>query len=197
MGGHDGEGRPVIGRWAFVVWLAVVWVALWGRVTVGNVLVGLVVGTALLVVSRGAGPNRLRAVRPLQALAFLGYFLKELVLSNVVVAREVVSPRNRIQEGILEVVLPHTTPTIATVVANAITLTPGTLTLEAVAGDGSARLYVHVLHLHDVQSVRADLEYMHYRAAKAFGDDALVHALDEHRRTTGHAAQRTGQDGAP
>lgn len=189
--------RPMTGRWVFVAWLAVVWIALWGQVTVGNVLVGLVVGTALLVVFRGAGPYRLRAVRPLQTLAFLGYFLKELVQSNIVVAREVVSPRNRIQEGILEVSLPHTTPTIATVVANAITLTPGTLTLEAVAEDRSARLYVHVLHLHDVESVRAGLEYLHYRAAKAFGDDALVHALDERRRATGHAADETGRDGAP
>lgn len=187
----------MIGRWAFVVWLAVVWVALWGQVTIGNVLCGLVVGTALLVVLRGAGPHRLRAMRPLQTLMFLGYFLKELVQSNVVVAREVVSPRNRIREGIIEVTLPHTTPTIATVVANAITLTPGTLTLEAVAEGRSARLYVHVLHLHDVESVRGDLEYLHYRAAKAFGDDALVHALDERRRRTGHAADGTGQDGAP
>ncbi|MBW3601505.1 MAG: Na+/H+ antiporter subunit E [Actinobacteria bacterium] len=180
------------GRGAFVAWLALVWVALWGEVTAGNVLGGLVVGTGVLVVFRGAGPYRLRTVRPLQTLVFLGYFLSELVQSNVVVAREVVSRRNRIREGIIEVTLPHTTPTIATVVANAITLTPGTLTLEAVAERRSARLYVHVLHLHDVESVRGGLEYLHYRAAKAFGDDALVRALDEHRRMTRHADDGRG-----
>ncbi|MDP8978670.1 MAG: Na+/H+ antiporter subunit E [Actinomycetota bacterium] len=184
--------RPVTGGGAFVAWLALVWVALWGEVTAGNVLGGLVVGTGLLVAFRGAGPYRLRVVRPLQTLVFLGYFIRELVESNVVVAREVVSRRNRIREGIIEVALPHTTPTIATVVANAITLTPGTLTLEAVAEDRSARLYVHVLHLHDVESVRGGLEHLHYRAARAFGDDALVRALDEHRRRTGHAEEGAG-----
>ena len=43
-----------------------------------------------------------------------------------------------------------------TIVANAVSLTPGTLTLEVSATEPPV-LYVHVLHLHDIEEAREDV----------------------------------------
>jgi multicomponent Na+:H+ antiporter subunit E len=52
-------------------------------------------------------------------------------------------------------------------VANVITLTPGTMTLESKGSP--ATLYVNVLQLHDPNAVRRDVADIERRAVKAFG----------------------------
>jgi len=59
-----------------------------------------------------------------------------LIVANWQVLVDVLRPRLRIAEGIVAVPLVSRSPIIATFVANAITLTPGTLTVEI--GGGSA-----------------------------------------------------------
>ncbi len=66
----------------------------------------------------------------LNAFAFLGVFLWELVLANLNVARLVFSPRIRIRPGIVEIKTRLKSPMGRMVLANAITLTPGTLVVD-------------------------------------------------------------------
>jgi multicomponent Na+:H+ antiporter subunit E len=53
-------------------------------------------------------------------------------------------------------------------VADAVTLTPGTLTVE-VRREPVPVLYVHVLHLRAVEDVRADVHRLRDLAERAFG----------------------------
>jgi multicomponent Na+:H+ antiporter subunit E len=55
-------------------------------------------------------------------------------------------------------------------VANVITLTPGTVTIEV--EDSPPVLYVHVLHLHDLEAVRRDLLRIEEFSVRAFGSPA-------------------------
>ena len=66
----------------------------------------------------------------LNAFAFLGVFLWELVLANLNVARLVFSPRIRISPGIVEIKTRLKSPMGRMALANAITLTPGTLVVD-------------------------------------------------------------------
>jgi multicomponent Na+:H+ antiporter subunit E len=66
----------------------------------------------------------------LHALAFLGIFLWELVKANLNVARLVFSPRIRIRPGIVEIRTRLKSPMGRLALANAITLTPGTLVVD-------------------------------------------------------------------
>lgn len=66
----------------------------------------------------------------LNAFAFLGVFLWELVLANLNVARLVFSPRIRIRPGIVEIKTRLKSPMGRMALANAITLTPGTLVVD-------------------------------------------------------------------
>lgn len=63
----------------------------------------------------------------------MGLFTRELVKSNLDVARRVVSPEVRINPGIVEIKTRLKHPTYRLVLANSITLTPGTLTVDMMA----------------------------------------------------------------
>lgn len=155
----------------FVVWITALWVLLWADPSVANVVSGLVV--ALVVTSIAGFPRRVRtndqAVRiaPLSTVYFVGFVLAKLVEANLIVAWEIVTPRNRIQTGVVAVPLRTESNLAMMVVANVITLTPGTVTIDV---DGSPPiLYVNVLHLHDLDEVRADLLRIEELSVRAFG----------------------------
>ena len=147
-----------------------VWVALWGRLSIANLLSGVVAATAVIRLFPAVGPlPPIGRFRPIQAVAFARHFLVELVKANLVVAREVVTPTSRINEAIVRVPIAATTDTMITFVANAVSLTPGTMTVE-VETDPPA-LDVHVLHFRGVEEVRADVGKLAGYAIRAFGTD--------------------------
>lgn len=84
-------------------------------------------------------------LRVVRAVGFLAFFLWELALANLVVAWEVVTPGSFIRSGIIEVSVRSRSSLEVTLLANLISLTPGTLSVE-VAGDRSS-LFVHALHI--------------------------------------------------
>ena len=143
-----------------IAWCTLVWVALWGELSVANLLAGLLIGAlSIWVVPLGGPRGGAVMVRPGRLLRFLGYFLWALVRSSAVVAWEIVTPGDRTYQGIIELPLETTNLGVATLIANAISLTPGTLTLEV--HEEPLRLYVHVLHLRDLDVVRDDLDHLH------------------------------------
>lgn len=156
--------------------LMLVWVALWGSPSVGNLVSGALVAAFVLTVFPG-GPDRTAdehssRVRLLAPFHFLGRFFVELVMSTFSVAIAVIAPRRRVREGVVKVRLRSSSPMIGTVVANSITLTPGTLTLDV--DPDSVRgtlLHVHVLGLADPESVRSTALDLERLAIEAFGSD--------------------------
>lgn len=157
-------------RLVHTCWIAVVWLILWGSTSTGDLLAGLAVGAGVSALLADHGPQRLGALRPRAALRLAGFFAVALVTSSVAVTRRVCAPRMRVQPAVVSVRLPATSPAVLTVVANAITLTPGTLTLDvAVADDGHAELIVHALDAPDPDAVRTDVRRLHALATAAFG----------------------------
>jgi multicomponent Na+:H+ antiporter subunit E len=64
------------------------------------------------------------------AVIFILYFLKELVKSNIRLAAIVLSPALPVNPGIVKVRTKLKSPVARMLLANAITMTPGTLTVE-------------------------------------------------------------------
>jgi multicomponent Na+:H+ antiporter subunit E len=164
----------IAGRVLLTAWLIVVWVALWGPVTTANVAGGLAVALAVQLLPGRGRPTRF-AVRPVPTIKFLAYFLAKLVEASVVVAVEVATPRNRIRTGVVAVPLRGASDALVTLVADAVTLTPGTLTIEV--GRNPPTLYVHVLHLRDVEAVRREIRHLEVLAVRAFGSPAALAGL--------------------
>lgn len=153
-------------RVPLVLWLTAVWVFLWEAPSVANFVSGLALSSALVFLYPARGPV-LTPVSVVGFVRFAAYFLWKLVEASAVLAWEVVTPRNSINEGIVAVQIRGASDALTTIVANSISLTPGTLTLE-VDRDPTV-LYVHVLHLRSIDEVRADILELEAHVIDAFG----------------------------
>lgn len=171
-------------RWPWLVGSVVGWVLLQGEVTVGNVLGGAVVATLVLAAVPVLPPDRAHRVHPVALARFVAAVLASLVTSSIGVVATALAPSpRRLRSGIVRCRLPGASPLVTTMVADAITLTPGTLTLAAEVDDGGAVLHVHVLGLDDVDAFRAGVAVLHRRATAA-----VTPLPARHRATTDEVA---------
>lgn len=148
------------------LWLTIVWVALWADPSPGTAIGGGILAALVVAAFPPNAPGRAH-LRPIPAFVFLLYFTWKLIEASAIVAWEVMTPRSRINAGIVAVPIRGASRGLTTLVANAITLTPGTLTLEV--DDDPTVLYVHVLHLRDIESVRTEIQFLERLAIRAFG----------------------------
>lgn len=96
---------------------------------------------AALLVSRhfSFSPRILSPVRLLRALLYFPYFLAQMVWANLKIAAVVLSPRLPLRPSIVRAPSRLRTPTGILLLSSSITLTPGTLTVDA----EKDRLYIH------------------------------------------------------
>ena len=178
-----------------LIWLTSLWVALWADLIVGNVLGGLIVALAVVGVARPTGVTGLERTnfRPISALVYAAYFLWQLLKANFVVAWEIITPRLKLNRAIIAVPMHTTSAGVVTLIANSVTLTPGTLTIyvaEEFSSDGDIverTLFVHVLHFIDVESVRRDVLQLERRAIKAFGQRRELVLVDAALNSTSNS----------
>jgi multicomponent Na+:H+ antiporter subunit E len=129
--------------------LALGWAAATGSFTLPNLLLGALVSAACLFVVRGyvSRPNVLPRALRIVALAWL--FVTELLVSALRVARLVIRPdlNAHIRPAIIAFPLSVTSDAEITLLANLITLTPGTLSVDV--SEDRRRLYIHAIHVTD------------------------------------------------
>ncbi|WP_329108466.1 Na+/H+ antiporter subunit E [Micromonospora sp. NBC_01699] len=176
--------RPVTsrGRWrdqlVTVIWLVLVWNLLWGEFTWGNVLGGTLVALLVLVffpLPRVTFDGR---IRPLGLLRFAARFVAELVTASVQVAWIALRPDGVRHSAIIAVPLRVRSDLNLTLTAEALSLVPGTLIVEAVRDTGT--LYVHVLDVRgpaDVDRARRDVLAVEERIVRATGSAAELRLL--------------------
>ncbi len=151
------------------IWLTGLWMVLWRSTTPATIVTGVALAVALTWAVRRADTHREHhRVRLPSLLRYLGHMVVALVRSNVQLAWEVLTPTDYTKPGLLEVRLPPSSELVLTVIANSITLTPGTMTLAL--QPETSTLTIHVLHLRDVNAARREIEDLH-RLVSA----ALVH----------------------
>lgn len=147
------------------VFLALVWALMTGSFGILNYLFGFFIGYfVILLVSRTIPsindyPRRLPRI-----IGFMLYFTKEMIKANVKIAVDIVTPTFLGKPGVIGLQLEAKTNFEITLVANIISLTPGTLCLD-VSSDKNI-LFVHAMYLTDEESVRADLKQLEQRLLK-------------------------------
>lgn len=150
----------------FVAMLAV-WLLLQGEASVGNVFGGAVLAGVVMVLFPLTRHRVSHGFHPLKFAGFCGFVLVSLVLSSWAVIMTILRPTpQRLRSGIVKVRLDAESPLTATLVANAITLTPGTMTLTARLDP--AELSVHVLGFDDADEFRASVDDLERRVLAAF-----------------------------
>jgi multicomponent Na+:H+ antiporter subunit E len=138
--------------------LALVWVGMTGEFTPLNFAIGFALGLLILFFARRVvgTPNYL--VKAVQALDLAAFLLWELLLANLRVAYDVLTPGFHMRPGVVAIPLDAKSDIEITLLANLITLTPGTLSLD-VSSDRRV-LYIHVMYVDndDLDEVRRKIK---------------------------------------
>jgi multicomponent Na+:H+ antiporter subunit E len=136
--------------------LSTVWAALQGSIDLANLTTGFVFGYLILWLVRPALGETAYFGKLPAAIGFILFFLKELVVSNVRVAWDVLTPRAYRRPGVVAVPLDLERDAEITLLANVVTLTPGTLSLDLSADRRT--LYVHGMFVDDPEEFRREIK---------------------------------------
>jgi multicomponent Na+:H+ antiporter subunit E len=121
-----------------------------------SLLIGFAVGYGALWLTRPLYPGTRYFKRVYTIARLLVFFARALVVSNLRVLWDVVTPSQISRPGIIRLPLDARTGLEIMLVANLISLTPGTLSIDL--SPDRRNLYVHVMFLDDVQAARRDMK---------------------------------------
>lgn len=137
--------------------LALVWMVITGSFEPANLLWGFAIAYLILWLLRGkVGDESSYFKKVVQAMSFTLFFVKELVVANLRVAYDVLTVRHHMKPGVVAIPLDVETDLEITLLANLITLTPGTLSLD-VSHDRKV-LYVHGMYVEDIREFRRSIK---------------------------------------
>ena len=145
--------------------LAAAWVLMTGSFEFLNYVFGFAIGyTVILLMSRSVSALTDYPRRLPRAIYFLLYLIGELIKSNVKIAFDIITPTFLGKPGVIGIELDARTNLEITLVANLISLTPGTLSLDVSAN--KKILFVHAMYLINEDAVRAELKHLEQRLLK-------------------------------
>jgi len=140
--------------------LALAWMALTGTFTVGGLFTGLLFGYFVLWIGRRDRNTAAYREKLKNVAGFFLFFLRELVVANLRVAHDVLTPRHHMTPGIVAIPIDLESDLQITLLATLITLTPGSLSLHV--ADDRKTLYVHAMYIDDpdklVQGIKEGFE---------------------------------------
>jgi multicomponent Na+:H+ antiporter subunit E len=162
------SGRLRVLQLPAIVWLTVVWVALWGELSllmvVGGALVAVIV---CLVFPLPRLPMGIR-IHPLRLIWLVVHFLGDVVVASAQVAWATLQFRRTPRNAVIEVDLRTDSDLILTMVAEMVSLVPGSLVVEA--RRSTHTLFLHVLDVRDdagVAKMRRQVDALEGRVERA------------------------------
>jgi multicomponent Na+:H+ antiporter subunit E len=169
-----------------VIWLTLVWTALWGDLSAVNLVGGVLVAILVCLVFPLPRLRMHLHVRPLRLAWLVLHFLSDVVVASAHVTWTTLQLRRQPRNAVIEVDLRTSSDFVLTVVAEMVSLVPGSLVVEA--RRATHTLFLHVLDAqdeHGVQKMRRDVFALERRVVLAFGTE------------TGHLFPPTGLDAGP
>lgn len=145
-----------------ILGMAITWMFLRGALTPVTFLEGAILSTLAILATRTVlrpetrqtVPKVLRRIPAF--LLYAAFFVRNVIVSNLDVAYRALHPALPIHPGILAVDVEGRSELEITMLANTITLTPGTLTLDV---DMRRKLlFVHTINARELEEVREDLQ---------------------------------------
>jgi multicomponent Na+:H+ antiporter subunit E len=142
------------------------WLMLHGDWSTANLIGGAVLGVVLIVIFPLDGTQLRHRLNPVAFVKLVVFVLYSLVLSSWAVIKVILRPTPQsLRSGIVRIRLTEESQLTTTLVANAVTLTPGTMTLTARLDP--AELHIHVLGLADADEFRASVYDLERRTVAA------------------------------
>ncbi len=138
------------------IFLAAGFSIIMGKLSLSGLTVGFIIGYLALWVTRPLYGHNTYFSKVTNVLQLIVFFIRELLISNFRVLWDVITPGNISKPGVIAVPLDTETDFEIMMVANLVSLTPGTLSLDV--SDDRKSLYVHVMFLDDVDTTRRNIK---------------------------------------
>lgn len=138
------------------VLLAFAWAMAHGSLDIRHLTVGFLLGFAVLAIAGVISGENVYARKMAAILRLISIFLWHLLMANFRVAADVLSPSHKMSPAVIAVPLDAETDQEIMILANMITLTPGSLSID-VSKDRRV-LYVHVAYARDVDQARRTIK---------------------------------------
>lgn len=143
------------------IFLALAWIALTAHATPGNLLIGFILGYVILGFAHRREATSSYFGKVLKVVSLGLFFIWELVISSLRVAYDIVTPRHFMRPGVVAIPLDATTDGEITILANMVSLTPGSLSVDI--SEDRRVLYVHAMYIYDVEGVRRKIKQFERR----------------------------------
>jgi len=135
--------------------LALAWAAVTGSFSLLNLLFGFALGSAALLLIREQADVLAYLGRLYRVASLAALFLYELMKSAIRVAWLVVQPKMPLHPGLIAYPLTVDRDFEIALLANLITLTPGTLSVDV--SPDRRTLYIHAIDVPDPEAARRDI----------------------------------------
>jgi len=137
--------------------MSIAWIFLTGEFTPLNFVFGFIISFLTLWLVEEAIEGNVNYIRrALRLPPFIVFFLVELTKANLKVTYDVLTHKHHMRPGILAVPLDAKTNIEIALLANLLTLTPGSLTMD-VSEDGKV-LYVHTMYIDDAEEMKRHIK---------------------------------------
>lgn len=131
--------------------LLIIWQLLVNQLSVGHLLLGAALGVAIPLYSARFWPDHVHVRRPMLLLRFVAVVLYDILVANVAVARLILGRQERLTPAFLVMPLRLQSDVGISILANTISLTPGTVSTYLSADRRC--LIIHSLHTTDPEDV--------------------------------------------
>ena len=132
---------------AFVIWILLTWPFIEGKIDRQVIIAGFITSIFVAIMFHEILPKEHHIfISPLRIFWFLVYlpvFFYYVLMANLDVVYRAVHPKMPIKPGIVKIKTTLKTESGITALANSITLTPGTLTVDIAQSD----LYIHWINI--------------------------------------------------
>lgn len=135
--------HPVL---SLVLW--VIWLLLNNTVGAGHMVLGFVLAILIPFLTSGFWPEKTRINSPPTLFKYLAIVLWDILIANMVVAKLILGRNDKLQPAFFNIELDIQTPLGISLLANTISLTPGTVSCDLSAD--RRHLLIHALHVDDI-----------------------------------------------
>jgi len=136
--------------------LSFIWVALTGSLYYSNFLFGFFIGFIILWIMNRQENDQRYFNRVPKTIGFIFFFIYEMLVANLQVAYDVITPKYFFQPGIIRYPLEATSNMEINLLTTLISMSPGTLVLDI--SEDKKSLYIHVMYLKDKETFIAQMK---------------------------------------
>ena len=132
-----------------------IWLLLNNSMDPGHIVLGAALAIFIPWLTSSYWPEQIIIRHPWMLVLYILKVLYEILVANAVVAKLILGPQKRLNPGFLHYELQLTSPVGISLLANTISLTPGTVSCDL--SKDRRYLLIHALHIDDVAEIKAEI----------------------------------------